>query len=328
MSKFLFILLVLFSLNSWAQNYDFIDNKVRNYPEFKSINHLGVRISNDFDKDSLRLRAAFTWLTHNISYKDKSISEVFKPKEQLVYYSEFGKELLLRKKKLERIEKAFAKKSGVCLDYSLLLHELCTFFTLESKIIYGIGKNEIRSIKGEQLFKNHSWNAVKINGEWRLMDATWASGYIDLASDTFIKRFIEHYYLTKPSEFIKHHFPTHTEWQLLHNPIDIETFYSAPIFLPEYFQKDIKLATETKGIIQLTKENEYILLFEKIPKSHPMHYTINGSGQSIKIGFKKDRVNNSYISKIKLRKNLNSNDLLTIFLEQKPILNFIIQKEK
>ena len=53
---------------------------------------------------------------------------------------------------------------------------------------------------------SHAWNAVFINGSWRLLDCTWGAGSYDLDGN-FIREINEHFFLTDPDELIYSHFP-------------------------------------------------------------------------------------------------------------------------
>lgn len=77
---------------------------------------------------------------------------------------------------------------------------------------------------------NHEWNAVLLAGRWRFVDCTWGTGYVNsrLEYEQFNN---EYYFLADPKDFIRSHFPymdwdmeRSQTWQLLKNPIDLETF--------------------------------------------------------------------------------------------------------
>ena len=326
MSKVLFSLLFLISSLAFSNEYERVDQKVRNYPNFKNVHDLGYRIQNDFSTDEERVRAAFVWLTQNMIYI-KTFDDTFKTGRIISYQSEYGRQKQIRKVVLGWIEKAFRTRKGVCLEYSLILNELLLQFGLPSKVIVGIAKTDIRLTEGNQTYKNHTWNAVQIDGIWKLMDPTWASGHLDLVSQKFIRKQLDHYYFTSPSEFIKHHFPTNVEWQLLDNPVNLEQFLSAPIYLTDFFGKGIELSPKTKGIFSLSSEDNNYIYFDQLPRDHGMYYWVHGSSEIRRMGFKKG-ANKSYISKIRLKKKLPKNhNLLTVFMDDKPILNFkIVEK--
>lgn len=317
-------LMLMVSLD--AQISGEVDQKVLRYPNFTSINDLGIRIQNDFPADSLRIRAAFIWVTHNIGYDYKG--ELRKSsREKIAYSNEIEKEYAIDQLVWRKINRAFAHRLGVCIDYSLILNAIFEQFGLASKIITGVAKTEIKQHDGTHDFRNHSWNAVQLNGTWRLMDATWASGYTDVARNVFVRDYNDHYFFTEPSDFIRHHMPANAEWQLLEDPVDPVTFFNSPIFLPEYCEKGIQLSTRTSGILTLAEEQVNYIYFDQLPREHYMYYTIDGTNEIRRMGLRKDQ-NQAYSSKIRLRKRFKrSYETLTIYMNHEPILSFKIEDD-
>jgi hypothetical protein len=65
---------------------------------------------------------------------------------------------------------------------------------------------------------------VKAGGGWRLLDITWAGGYVN-SDDQYVKHFSGGYFFTDPSEFVLSHWPLDAMWQLLDHPITKSEFY-------------------------------------------------------------------------------------------------------
>lgn len=328
MSKIVISLIFLFTTTCFCQSYDEIDERVKNYPQFKTLNDLSIRIQNNFSCDENRIRAAFSWVAHNIRY-EKTLDEVFQPHKRLYYISEFVKKQQIRKLKIAKIKHVFKNKRGVCIDYSIVLNELFNQFGLKSKVIVGIFKTDIKNsqdIKESSLFKNHSWNAVFLNGKWKLIDVTMASGYYDSTENRFVRKFRDYYFFTSPIEFSKTHFPANTNWQLSNEVVNLEAFYNAPIYFPSYFINDIKLVKNTKGTFFLSDNNEFVLNFEHLPKKPMLYYQLENSSELRKVHVKKKK-GKGYISKIKLDKHFKNNEFVTLFIANKAILNFKIQKK-
>ncbi len=325
MFKSLFIIVLLLScFQLHSQEFDTIDAKVKNYPDFSSIEALSFRIKKDFKKKEDRIRAAFIWLTATIEYK-RTLDDLFASNPSLIHYTEKGKNDQINKHDLKQMRKAFASKKGVCKEYSLLLDFLYKDFGLQSRIIYGVTKTDIKDLEGKSLVKNHTWNAVELGGEWHLMDPTWASGQFNQDSRKFVKKYTEHFYFTAPEAFVKDHFPSEPIWQLLDQPVKLSTFFSAPIFFPDYFQNRLKLAPETKGTIVLTEKNKSFIKFTQLADKKEVYYKIEGDKQIRKMYFRKK--NNAYVSKIKFRKRLGAQRYLTIFVENKAVLNFKLKQQ-
>ena len=324
--KLLFIFFLSTSICN-AGPYESVDYKVRSYPYFNSLEHLSIRIKNDFSSDTDRVRAAFMWIIYNMDY-GRSYDMIFQSDKHFPYYSEIGRKYQMRKIEVEKIRQSFRERIGVCLDYSLILKELCSLFEIPSEIIIGVTKTEIRDLKGDQLLKNHTWNAVQIDGEWKLVDPTWASGQINRNFLRFYSSYVDHFFFTDPADFIKSHLPANAVWQLLDNPIDAKDFAMAPSYFPAYFANEVELSPNTNGIISLSDYNEYLIIFDKLPDVEHMHYRLDNSRNLKKMEIKKAE-NQPYVSVIKLKKKLKrSHSFLTVFMDYRPILKFKIENKK
>ncbi len=325
MSKLLFSILLLFVTPIFCQSFLEVDEKVANYPQFNSVEELGIRIQNDFSSDVNRIRAAFTWIALNLEYK-RTLDDIFERNKRLLYLSDYVKKQQIRKLKFEKIRQTFENKRGVCIEYSMLLNELCVQFGLQSKIISGVLKTAIKDLDGETQYKNHVWNAVLLEGKWRLMDVTLASGYWNTRSNRFIRKFTDYYFFTCPENFITDHFPGNEEWQFSDKPLGLKAFYGSPIFYPQYFTNEVKLAANTPGTILVSKNNQFVVSFDQLPKRSELFYKTNNDLfiRKARVKRKKD---NGYFSKIRLGKHLKNNDYVTLFLHNEAILNFKVQKE-
>jgi hypothetical protein len=109
------------------------------------------------------------------------------------------------------------RKEAVCQGYAQLYAELCQKAGLEAVMVDGHSKQG--NIPPDMEEANHAWNAVKVDGEWFLLDVTWAS---DIEG--------QKYFFTPPEEFIKEHLPTDPMWQLLDNPVSTLQFKSGYLY--------------------------------------------------------------------------------------------------
>ncbi len=66
---------------------------------------------------------------------------------------------------------------GSCAVYADVVHRLLARAGFEVKTVYGTVKANAGSTRLD-LSVNHVWNAVKIDAQWRVIDATWGSGYV------------------------------------------------------------------------------------------------------------------------------------------------------
>ena len=124
-------------------------------------------------------------------------------------------------------------------------------------VINGMSKHGYYEV-GDDLNRDallSKWNAVYVNGEWRLVDPHWASSipdgtyrdqvFVDDAGNITITDELgnkdgedrpvnEFFFLCDPEKLIWTHFPDDEKWQLLEKPIDLQRFKDQP-YLREYF---------------------------------------------------------------------------------------------
>jgi transglutaminase/protease-like cytokinesis protein 3 len=93
---------------------------------------------------------------------------------------------------------------------------------------------------------NHAWNAVLINGQWRLMDPTWGAGYLDQQMQ-FVRRFQEHYFLTAPDAFVFDHLPQDSRWQLLQRPLSGDEYADLVYLRPMFFVAGFRIGSHPRA---------------------------------------------------------------------------------
>ena len=173
---------------------------------------LSHRLTANLDTDVEKFRAIYRWVCDNIAYdygyfalnKSKRDKYQHQPQKLAVWNQEFSKRVFQRLLK---------HKKTVCTGYAYLVRELATFAGIECQIVDGYGRSAVANLKGEGI-PNHSWNAVKLAGQWYLCDPTWSTGFVD-SRGTFHKKFKEAYFLTKPQVFVQNHYPLDSRWLLL-----------------------------------------------------------------------------------------------------------------
>lgn len=173
---------------------------------------LAKALCKNLKTDRDKARAIFTWIAENVRYDFKAVDR------------EPPKNVPRKQYEAELIERTFKKGKGVCMDYSLLYKSMAEAVGLECAFIPGNSRSLVRNTLG-----SHAWNAVKIDGAWQLLDATWGAGFVEDGND-FNQYFQSGFFLTPPRIFATNHFPKDEKWQLLDQPIDKETFKNQPVF--------------------------------------------------------------------------------------------------
>ena len=223
-------------LSAAGSKYDAADRHALHAPleVSRSIPALAKYLTNPFSRDDEKARAIFRWVTENIDYDVKG------------FFSG----------KIERESSGNVLKSrkAVCEGYSGLFEQLARAAGLEVVNISGYAKGYGYS-SGEKIpgRTNHAWNAVKIRGEWKLLDCTWGAGHVGDQHD-FVRKFTPHYFFTTPSEFIYDHFPEDPRWQLLEKPVTRDEFQSLVYLRPKYFEIGMHDISEPAGTIRSNGE--------------------------------------------------------------------------
>ncbi|MEP7169430.1 MAG: transglutaminase domain-containing protein [Bacteroidota bacterium] len=204
-----FISSFCFSQNSKSE-FATVDEKVLNLPAYNSENldSLATLLTKDFSTDLEKVRSIFDWVANNISYNVPKYAERRK----------LANVIFTKPDLTESPENIFIKRKAVCEGYSNLIKALCDKAGITCKFIEGIG----RPVENQNDF--HAWNAVKIDGEWKLLDATWSAGGVNVDKKRFEKRFDDSFFFMPPAEFIKTHYPFDPMWQLLLQPVKRKEF--------------------------------------------------------------------------------------------------------
>jgi transglutaminase/protease-like cytokinesis protein 3 len=107
-------------------------------------------------------------------------------------------------------------------------------------MVDGYGRTANSNIGGEGI-ANHSWNAVMLNGSWKLCDATWSSGVVDSHTGIFIPRYTDAYFLPSPELFARNHYPVDTAWLLTKTKPTLKYFLEAPLVYRAFFKTNIEI---------------------------------------------------------------------------------------
>ena len=219
----------------------YIDDKTKvlfNSGNSKTLNEVIAVINKNFTKPVHKARAVFYWIANNISYDwDAYTSGLIKTSW------DYKKDAL----------QTFGDRKGVCDHYSSLFQYMLEQCGLEAMKISGYSKIW-PDARVNTLRTDHAWNAVKINGNWKLMDVTWAS-----EDDGDMEYF---WFDTPPEKFIYSHLPSDTAYQFLKNKITLNEYALMPIINKYLFlsKAPVTIPTlgyfaNTSGVFQLEIKN-------------------------------------------------------------------------
>ncbi|HEX8699082.1 MAG TPA: transglutaminase domain-containing protein [Myxococcaceae bacterium] len=117
----------------------------------------------------------------------------------------------------QRPEAVFQNRKGVCAGYSNLLAAMGQAVGEEIVSVSGDAYTpHLLDVLGEE-FNGHAWNAVRIEGEWYLIDATWNAGHVN--GDFYTRNYRTKYLFMPPQKFLERHLPDDPAWQLLDQPL-------------------------------------------------------------------------------------------------------------
>lgn len=178
--------------------------------------------------------------------------------------------------------------------YHVLFMRLCSYAGLHCVEIKGhsksVGYEPGMKIQPE-MFQN-TWNAVLIDGDWRLVQCNWGARHLVLnkdrkrgdknkenevkengkaddksskSKDKIRYQYDEHYFLTDPDEFIQEFWPKEKDWQLLEVPITLEEFEALPFVRSVFFHFGMRFDRTMPAVIE-TNERGGADIRIKIPE--------------------------------------------------------------
>ena len=199
--------------------------------------------------DKEKVTSIFKWITDNIAYYRPDARKAKKKNDFMHLSSEDDTPGNLPSLTERVAAKVLRDKRAVCDGYARLFKSLCDHAGLTSQIITGYARTRYE-IAGKGFRSNHTWNAVKIEGSWYLLDVTWASGYLLRSTDEFVRQYDDYYFLTTPEKFIEHHYPDDPKWALMENPPIIPEFKYTPFRQKSFSKYAITSYFPLKGTIE------------------------------------------------------------------------------
>lgn len=313
--KQLILFFLLISLSAKSQDYAKVDDLVVNYPRFSKATDLASRIKKDFSTEEEKARAAFFWLAKNIKY---NLEEYYNPTQRsynFSYSTEEEKQQKLQALKDGIIAEAFQNKTGVCEEYAQSFKKICDLLGLESEVIKGYVRNDVKEIGNVANTSNHAWNAVKLSGKWIILDATWAAGYE--YNGKWIRKFNNYFYNIPKDKIFKTHFPEDSIWVLRFGRITIKEFFNQPIYDQSFLGREATVLSPKNGIIEVNSSEEIILKIKGLNPSSLLYYNFNEQRFAKKpvITFNKN------VAEIKIQNPQRNSDLI-IFIDNKLALQY------
>ena len=187
-----------------------------------SIEELATLLAQNVSSETAKARIIYAWIAQHIAYDLNAYNDA-------VYSDKYPD---------VEAETVLGDRKTICSGYSNLYFALAEAMNLESAIIIGHAKGATPNLARFQDV-NHSWNSVKIDGKWYLLDATWGAGAI--ADNKFAFDYKPYYFATAPEELIYNHFPLDAGWQLLDWHYTRIDFDDAPDVSARFYDLGLKL---------------------------------------------------------------------------------------
>jgi hypothetical protein len=240
MKKWLTILFFITCFAASAQRkpidfYTFEDNDPQ---------QLALFLTRSLTSEKDKVRAIFHWITDNISYR---VRDPFLQRPRIINEREDTSAWKSADEMVAR--QVLQKGSGVCDGYARLFKTLCNYAGVQSEIVTGYAR--VSMDRNATRFRtNHSWNAVRIDSAWHLLDATWASGYLTYNEGVFIRHYDGFYFMTPPDQLIRTHYPEDLRWTLLPDPPAMKEFEQGPFRHHSFVKYHITSFQPSRGIIE------------------------------------------------------------------------------
>ncbi len=310
-------LFFLLTTTAFAQ-FEMVDEKVKLYPKtFSDPLQLAQKIDTDFSKPEEKARAIFTWIALHIKYDLKAY---YTQANNGVAYSYSSPEDKLRKDfefRQALVKKTLRTKKAVCEGYASLFVSLANAVGLEAVIVTGTSKIHETQIGKLPTASDHAWNAVKINGEWKLVDATWGAGVVDTNQQRFKPEFNDAYFFTDPKKFFLNHYPDNQKWLLTSK--SPEDFAALPLYFPAYLKSNYELSA-VLGHILFPKNTAVKFNIKNLKAGDELFYITSRDNIIKKLVV--DAENNFIIPPID-----KISGYLTFFVNQNPLVTYKIMKK-
>ncbi|OWF35540.1 uncharacterized protein LOC110442809 isoform X2 [Mizuhopecten yessoensis] len=181
-------------------------------------------------------------------------------------------------------------------NHAHLISGLCQMAGIPCVIISGMNKSAAFEVGGKVDRKSMGaqWNAVYVKGEWRFLDAFWASACVvgkksgewtlidsdgnitqdedDTSDGETQHRINEFYFLPDPKQFIWTHFPDEGQWQLLETQITTKEFETHVYVRERFYYLGMSFNENSEQKCLLNADDGVVQLAFNIPFRDSEHF--------------------------------------------------------
>ncbi|KAH0545271.1 hypothetical protein FGG08_000570 [Glutinoglossum americanum] len=183
-----------------------------------------------YRSDVQRLRAIFTWVSEKVAWEEDFEGQVDS-------------------------RRVIQTKRGCAEEVAILVMEMCAAVGIHAEVVRGYLKAPGELVENHGTLKpNHWWNAVIVDGEWRIMDCSLASptnprrGQYSSAGSQVAETW---WFLTRPLEVCYTHIPTLPEQQHICPPLPHWILLALPCACPPFFKNGLQMFEYDTSLLQL-----------------------------------------------------------------------------
>ncbi len=227
-----------------ASRFAEVDQHALNAPASVTVttDQLAAYLAQGLSTETEKARAAYRWITDSIAYDTNAFFSGTRADGS--------------------VGGVLSSRKGVCAGYSRLYADIGRKMGLTVETVSGYAKGYGYSPGAVFSGTNHDWNAVLIDGAWRLMDCTWGAGHVG-TDKRFVKSYTEFFFMSPPEKFILSHLPVEARWQLLDTPWTKEQFAEGVFVYPSAYSLGVDARSHTKAVF--TSSGRERLLFDAPP---------------------------------------------------------------
>jgi hypothetical protein len=316
--KLFYIIFLLVCVGAKAQDFAKVDAAVTNYPNFADTDAFAARVNADFKREDEKARAIFTWIAKNVKYDLAAYGVNERP---VAYSFKTQEEKLAKQKKFKEdlAQKTLKSKKGVCQGYATLFMVVAEKAGLEAEIVSGTSKSHSAHIGAAPGASDHAWNAVNIDREWKLLDATWAAGTVTGEKPKFGFKFNDKYFFTNPDVFFLNHFPDNKKWLLTQKTE--KDFAQLPLYFGNYLMGGYEFLSPDGGTFTNQPSGFITFKIKNLQPADKVHYAFSRD----KVFKEVKPVANNEVAEFQVPLSRTSTGVLTIYINQKSVVAYRIR---
>lgn len=194
--------------------YSVIDQYARATPEryARNLTTLSQYLTAPARSDLAKARSVYSWIMSHVRYEDAAGAN-------RLYSSE-----------VEYANRVLRSRQAVCTGFALLYKHLLKQAGVEVINVKGYARADDAQAGQPTGPIDHEWNAIRLDGDWYLVDLAWASTTAHNGQPN------DYYFLTDPSAFVAQHLPADPRWQLRNPVVSKAEFDRFPKLYDAYFR--------------------------------------------------------------------------------------------